>query len=158
MKGNAVRPFKEKIASTFPSSSLTWPVTQLVSASHVWVAELCVSEAGDALPKFGICQTNIDLAVTARMTSKLRCWRISLFTETLNQTRSSASQGAVTRSAQLDGAPFSFDGCVGSDLTGGWDIPCMKRFSSRGRTAAGWQYEHQHHICLNLYEVRLRPC
>ena len=31
-----------------------WPVTQLVSVSHVWVAELCVSEAGDALPKFGI--------------------------------------------------------------------------------------------------------
>ena len=28
MKGNAVRPFKEKIASTFPSSSLTWPARQ----------------------------------------------------------------------------------------------------------------------------------
>jgi hypothetical protein len=31
----------------------------------------------------------------------------------------------------------------------------MKRFSARGRTATGWQYEHQHHICLNLYEVSL---
>jgi hypothetical protein len=39
----------------------------------------------------------------------------------LDQCRTSVAQEASDTSP-TSGAPCSFDGCVGSDLTGGWDI------------------------------------
>jgi hypothetical protein len=41
----------------------------------------------------------------------------------------------------------------GSNLTGGWGILLYEKVA-----LLLLAYEHQHHICLNLYEVRLHPC
>jgi hypothetical protein len=64
-------------------------------------------------------------------------WPNTTAKSALDQCRTSVAQEASDTNP-TSGAPFSFDGCVGSDLTGGWDI-LLYESSARGRTTAGRQ-------------------